>query len=85
MVDAALGSGRFRDVPFDRQIRLAYDHLEALRQLNGGYIASPYSGDAGYDRYLACAQRSSRKETLTAAEFYVEQLNRKYSRPNRCC
>ncbi len=44
-----------------------------------------WSGDAAYDRYLACAKRNSRKETLTAAEFYVEQLNRKYSRPNRCC
>jgi phosphorylase kinase alpha/beta subunit len=42
---------RFRDLPFDRQIRLAYEHLEGLRQLNGGYIASPYSGEAGYDRY----------------------------------
>jgi phosphorylase kinase alpha/beta subunit len=41
----------FRDLPFDRQIALAYDHLEKLRQINGGYIASPYSGDAGYDRY----------------------------------
>jgi uncharacterized short protein YbdD (DUF466 family) len=44
-----------------------------------------WSGDAAYDRYLACAERDSRKDTLTAAEFYVEQLNRKYSRPNRCC
>jgi uncharacterized short protein YbdD (DUF466 family) len=44
-----------------------------------------WSGDAAYDRYLACAKRSSRQETLTPAEFYVEQLNRKYSRPNRCC
>ena len=36
-----------------------------------------WSGDAAYDRYLACAKRSSRQETLTPAEFYVEQLNRK--------
>ena len=41
----------FRDLPFDEQIKLAYDHLEKLRQLNGGYIASPYSGEADYDRY----------------------------------
>lgn len=41
----------FRDIPFERQIGLAYEHLENLRQLNGGYIASPYSGEAGYDRY----------------------------------
>jgi phosphorylase kinase alpha/beta subunit len=41
----------FRELPFDEQIRLAYEHLEKLRQLNGGYVASPYSGEAGYDRY----------------------------------
>ena len=44
-----------------------------------------WSGDAAYDRYLACAKRTNRNETLTETEFYVEQLNRKYSRPNRCC
>ena len=44
-----------------------------------------WSGDAAYDRYLECAKRSQPNETLTPAEFYVEQLNRKYSRPNRCC
>lgn len=44
-----------------------------------------WSGDADYDRYIACANRTSRKKLLTPTEFYVEQLNRKYSRPNRCC
>src|SRR6185503_18419575 len=42
---------RFIDLPFDRQIELAYHQLERLRQVNGGYLASPYSGEAGYDRY----------------------------------
>jgi phosphorylase kinase alpha/beta subunit len=41
----------FATLPFDRQISLVYHELERLRQLNGGYIASPYSGEAGYDRY----------------------------------
>jgi phosphorylase kinase alpha/beta subunit len=41
----------FRDLPVNEQIRMAYEHLENLRQVNGGYIASPYSGEAGYDRY----------------------------------
>ena len=50
-METARGAPRFADLPFDRQIRLAYDHLEQLRQINGGYIASPYSGEAGYDRY----------------------------------
>ena len=44
-----------------------------------------WSGDAAYDRYLQCSSPSVEKKPLTAAEFYVEQLNRKYSRPSRCC
>jgi phosphorylase kinase alpha/beta subunit len=44
-------TARFVDQPFETQIRLVYDALERLRQLNGGYVASPYSGEAGYDRY----------------------------------
>ena len=44
-----------------------------------------WSGDAAYDRYLECAKCGKPNETLTPAQFYVEQLNRKYSRPNRCC
>jgi uncharacterized short protein YbdD (DUF466 family) len=44
-----------------------------------------WSGDAAYEQYLACANRTGRGKPLSAAEFYVEQLNRKYSRPNRCC
>jgi uncharacterized short protein YbdD (DUF466 family) len=44
-----------------------------------------WSGDAAYDHYLESAKRGKPNETLTPAEFYVEQLNRKYSRPNRCC
>ncbi|HET7108248.1 MAG TPA: CstA-like transporter-associated (seleno)protein [Candidatus Acidoferrum sp.] len=44
-----------------------------------------WSGDSAYETYLACAERQCAKKPLSAAEFYVEQLNRKYSRPNRCC
>ena len=45
-----------------------------------------WCGDSAYERYVQ-AQRSRSEETslLTPAEFYVEQLNRRYSRPNRCC
>ncbi len=50
-METALPNPSFRDLPLERQIALAYEHLERLRQLNGGYIASPYSGEAGYDRY----------------------------------
>jgi len=44
-----------------------------------------WSGDSAYETYLACAKRQRVKNPLSATEFYVEQLNRKYSRPNRCC
>jgi uncharacterized short protein YbdD (DUF466 family) len=45
-----------------------------------------WCGDAAYERYLrSLAARESKSRALTAEEFYVEQLNRRYSRPNRCC
>ena len=45
-----------------------------------------WCGDAAYERYSnAPATRNSACTKLTPAEFYVEQLNRRYSRPSRCC
>ncbi len=45
-----------------------------------------WCGDSAYERYLRSANgKSASCHTLTAEEFYVEQLNRRYSRPNRCC
>ena len=45
-----------------------------------------WCGDAAYERYLrSCAERSVGCPCLSAREFYVQQLNRRYSRPNRCC
>jgi uncharacterized short protein YbdD (DUF466 family) len=45
-----------------------------------------WCGDAAYERYLASrAARESTARRLTRTEFYVEQANRRYSRPNRCC
>lgn len=46
-----------------------------------------WCGDAAYERYLRSrAQRHAMPQcTLSAEEFYVEQLNRRYSHPNRCC
>ncbi len=44
-----------------------------------------WSGDAAYERYVECATKGGAKVALSETEFYVEQLNRKYSRPNRCC
>jgi uncharacterized short protein YbdD (DUF466 family) len=45
-----------------------------------------WCGDAAYERYLRSKHtQSAACRTLTPAEFYVEQLERRYSRPNRCC
>jgi uncharacterized short protein YbdD (DUF466 family) len=45
-----------------------------------------WCGDAAYERYLRSpAVQGDGCERLTAQEFYVQQLNRRYSRPNRCC
>ena len=44
-----------------------------------------WCGDAAYERYLHCSGTESSNAKLTAEEFYVQQLNRRYSKPNRCC
>ena len=44
-----------------------------------------WCGDAAYENYRKCALRAGRKEVLSREQFYVEQLNQKYSRPSRCC
>ena len=45
-----------------------------------------WSGDSSYERYLdVISKHSPEPRPLSPAEFYVEHLNRKYSRPNRCC
>jgi uncharacterized short protein YbdD (DUF466 family) len=45
-----------------------------------------WCGDAAYEGYLRSPRtRSSACPPLSPKQFYVEQLNRRYSRPNRCC
>jgi uncharacterized short protein YbdD (DUF466 family) len=46
-----------------------------------------WCGDSAYERYLSAEQqrRVSADKLLTQGQFYVEQLDRRYSRPNRCC
>jgi len=44
-----------------------------------------WSGDAAYEKYVQCSGRTDGGKPLTPEEFYVDQLNRKYARPNRCC
>ena len=45
-----------------------------------------WCGDAAYESYLRSRSiRPNASCALTAEEFYLDQLNRRYSRPNRCC
>jgi hypothetical protein len=44
-----------------------------------------WSGDAAYERYRRAIAKKSGGCLLTPQQFYVQQLERKYSRPNRCC
>ncbi|OGP28219.1 MAG: hypothetical protein A2022_08495 [Deltaproteobacteria bacterium GWF2_42_12] len=50
-VEKLLSGKTFKDLPSRDKLFVAYSHLEKLRQLNGGYIASPYHGKNGGDRY----------------------------------
>jgi uncharacterized short protein YbdD (DUF466 family) len=45
-----------------------------------------WCGDSAYERYLrSSAARRESCEHLSAQEFYAQQVDRRYSRPNRCC
>ena len=45
-----------------------------------------WCGDAAYESYVRSkARQASSCRTLSQAAFYVDQLHRRYSRPNRCC
>jgi len=44
-----------------------------------------WCGDAAYERYRRAMAKKSGACLLTPQQFYVQQLERKYSRPNRCC
>jgi uncharacterized short protein YbdD (DUF466 family) len=47
-------------------------------------VARQLLGDNAYDRY-AQHVRARGGLPLSPKEFYVSQLQRKYSRPSRCC
>jgi uncharacterized short protein YbdD (DUF466 family) len=45
-----------------------------------------WCGDAAYESYLHSKRAHSAScRTLSRAEFYVEHLDRRYSRLSRCC
>jgi uncharacterized short protein YbdD (DUF466 family) len=60
-----------------KALRLLHQFWRGLRD---------WCGDSAYDRYLRSrATRAQLGRKLSAKQFYVEQLERRYSRPNRCC
>ena len=45
-----------------------------------------WCGDAAYESYLRSKHtKCCCAHPLSAKQFYLEQADRKYSRPNRCC
>ena len=44
-----------------------------------------WSGDAAYERYVQATTRNAQRCVATREQFYLQQLERKYSKPNRCC
>lgn len=44
-----------------------------------------WCGDAAYERYLRAATRNAQSCIATREQFYLQQLERKYSKPSRCC
>ena len=58
--------------------------LAVLSQLWRGI--REWCGDAAYENYIrSCVKHRREKESLSREEFYVQQLQRKYSRISRCC
>ena len=47
-------------------------------------MASEVFGDKAYDRYAEYV-RACGEKPVAPSEFYLSQLQRKYSRPCRCC
>jgi hypothetical protein len=44
-----------------------------------------WCGDSAYETYAASAASRSLLPELSREEFYLAQMERKYSRVNRCC
>jgi uncharacterized short protein YbdD (DUF466 family) len=44
-----------------------------------------WCGDSDYEQYVRCTLKHGGARILSAEQFYVERINRRYSRPNRCC
>jgi uncharacterized short protein YbdD (DUF466 family) len=67
---------------------MSFDFISRLRRALRVFWRGlrEWCGDAAYERYLRSrTTQLSTEAQLTAKEFYVERVNRRYSRPNRCC
>jgi len=68
-------------MPMQRAAKFA---KRALRRFWRGL--REWCGVAPDEPYLrAKGRQDAGHSALSAEEFYVEQINRRYSRPNRCC
>jgi uncharacterized short protein YbdD (DUF466 family) len=76
-INRATKDGTNATTPWRRVQKLARNLLRGIRD---------WCGDSAYERYLsATKKRHPQGSPLSQKSFYVEQLNRRYSRPNRCC
>jgi uncharacterized short protein YbdD (DUF466 family) len=66
----------------DREAKSGTRILQALSALREWWRGA--SGSYAYASYLKHASKN-RAKPLTAEEFYLDNIQRKYSRPNRCC
>jgi uncharacterized short protein YbdD (DUF466 family) len=76
--EAQTHMGKRRELSLTRSIKLLAAKLWlGIRE---------WCGDSAYERYLQAQRTKPEKSSLlTPTKFYVERVNRRYSRPNRCC
>jgi len=81
-----------RSVQAEAQDRMEKRHGPALATWMKRFAANlwlgirEWCGDSAYERYVQAQKTNPEKSSLLSpSEFYVERVNRRYSRPNRCC
>jgi len=80
MVDGLIG------LLVNRQLRASFTHLCSSVFICGSklwQLVRTVSGDAAYEHYVAT--RNDAEPLLSPGEFYHRRMERKYSRPCRCC
>jgi len=65
-----------------RQGQITKNIMQALNALREWWLGA--SDAYAYNSYLQHTEKT-RAKPLTEQEFYLDQIQRKYSRPNRCC